>query len=180
MKTMIQALTGWKGYALTAVVAGSVAFAGGWKLRDLVADAEALERSQERVRVVERIVWRERAAADITETVETEAAEAQVEIRYVTQTQIREVPVYVTPAADDRCIVPSGFVRLHDAAAAGRALPESAGEPHDAPSGVALSAVGETVVANYGTYKAVSRQLIDLQRWVSEQAALDRADQASE
>lgn len=99
-------------------------------------------------------------------TVGATVTERQAQVRTVTQTLIKEVPIYVTAEADRRCDVPAGFVRLHDAAAAGLpAAPDPAGRPADAASGVALSAVGETVVANYGACRTAIEQLTGWQAW---------------
>lgn len=166
----LAALAGWKGYALVALIA----FGGGYTVRDVMAQAGSAKAAKAEVRTVERVVYRERAAADVTERIGTQAAARQAEIRYVTRTLVEKVNVYVTPEADRNCILPVGFVRLHDAAAAGEggALPEPAGESYDAPSGVACSAAAETIVGNYGDYTAVAGQLTDLQSWVREQQAL--------
>lgn len=64
-------------------------------------------------------------------------------------TIIKEIPRYVTAQADADCTIPIGFVRLHDAAAAGALLDPGPGDPDAAPSGVALSTVAGTVAANY-------------------------------
>lgn len=39
---MISALLGWKGYALTAVASGALAFGAGWQARDWKADSDDL------------------------------------------------------------------------------------------------------------------------------------------
>ncbi len=44
----------------------------------------------------------------------------QLRITGLTVTQIEKVPVYVTAKDDAACVLPDGFVLLHDAAAAGR------------------------------------------------------------
>lgn len=91
-------------------------------------------------------------AADVSAGVGAAVETATAKERVVTQTLIREVIKYVPASADAQCVVPVGFVRLHDQAAAGL-LPQAsgpAGEPADAPSNVALSAVGATVAENYG------------------------------
>lgn len=172
----LKALAGWKGYAAIGGVMLAVGFAGGWTVRDWKAGADGEAVAQEKVREVTRIVYRERDQADATSRIETAAAEAQAEIRTVTRTLIREVPVYVTPDADARCVVPAGFVRVHDAAAAGRPVPEPAGVADDAPSGLELSAVAAAVAENYGDVcQANARQLSDLQAWVREQHRLANA-----
>ncbi len=178
MMTLISKLAGWRGYALAAAVALAVGFSGGWTVRDWKAardDAASIEAAhQAELAAVDAALKLERTQAATSDGIAAEAAEAQVQIRTVTRTLIKEVPVYVTPDDDRRCVVPVGFVRIHDAAAAGRtAIPDPAGRPDDAPSGLALSAVAGTVVENYaGTCAANARQLSDLQAWVRAQAAV--------
>lgn len=89
----------------------------------------------------------------------------QVEIRTVTQQITKEVPVYVTALADSRNWVTLGFVRIHDAAALGKALPESTAELVDSPSGVTPSAVAETVIENYGTCRTALEVVKGWQEW---------------
>lgn len=91
-------------------------------------------------------------------------------------TIIKEVPVYVSPKADAACAVNTGFVRLHDAAATGVDLPPTgnASAANDAPSGVALSAVAATNVANYTACNANAEQLSSLQILVREFQARQR------
>lgn len=81
-------------------------------------------------------------------------------------TLIRKVPVYVTAHDDAACTLPLGFVRLHDAAAAGTALPGTAGAADAQPSGVALSSVAGTVIDNYTTCHATAAQVVALQDWI--------------
>ena len=69
--------------------------------------------------------------------------------------------------ADAACTINRGFVRLHDAAAAGE-LPESAQDADAAPAGIALSAVTGTVAANYQTCHENAEQLRALQEWIRE------------
>jgi hypothetical protein len=84
----------------------------------------------------------------IREPAEKTRAVIQWRTRYLTQ----EVAQHVTPEADRRCIVSRGFVRLYNAAASGLpAVAGAAGGPDNADSGLALSAVAETDVANLGT-----------------------------
>jgi len=95
--------------------------------------------------------------------------------RYVDRVQVvreaarvitKEVPVYVTPEADAACAVPAGFVRIHDAAAEGRAPEPPTGDPDAPAAGLALSAVADTVAGNYETCHVIREQLIGLQEWV--------------
>ncbi len=174
MNRILTLLSSWKACAAALAIGLIAGCLGGYHLRDLQADAADGRRATEAARQTTATLSAERQQADITQAVGESAARAQEVIRWRTQTLIREVPVYVTQEADDRCIVPAGFVRLHDLAAAGphAPVPESARGADDAPSGVALSAVAETVTGNYGTCDAVARQLTDLQAWVRAQQAL--------
>lgn len=102
-------------------------------------------------------------------------ASEHIVTRYVDRVQViyqrgatitQKVPVYVTAQADAACTLPIGFVRLHDAAAASTALPDSAGAADAQPSGVALSAASRTIVDNYTTCHATAENLTALQDWV--------------
>lgn len=86
-------------------------------------------------------------------------------VREKGETIIKEVPVYVSAQADAACLVPRGFVRLHDAAAQG-VVPEPAGNSDAAPAGVALSAVAGTVAENYTACRENAEQLTALQEWI--------------
>jgi hypothetical protein len=91
-------------------------------------------------------------------------------VREKGDTIIKEVPVYVPVQADAACTINRGFVRLHDAAAAG-ALPEPARDTDAAAAGIALSAVAGTVATNYQTCHETAEQLRALQTWVREMAS---------
>ncbi|MDC6286775.1 hypothetical protein PP731_25660, partial [Ralstonia solanacearum] len=80
-------------------------------------------------------------------------------------------PRYVPVQADASCVVPRGFVRLHDAAAAGAVPDPGAGDADAAPSGIALSAVAGTVADNYTDSHANSEQLARLQQLLRDQGA---------
>lgn len=106
-------------------------------------------------------------------TAERDAARRDVKVvtQYVDRVQvvrekgdtiIKEVPVYVDREADRACVVPVGFVRVHDGAVANVPV----GDPGDsdaAPSGIALSAVAATIAGNYTTCHENAEQLIALQ-----------------
>lgn len=87
-------------------------FAAGWTVHDWKDASAQLAATRRVVAVVQA------QGAINTRAAATDQA-AQDQIRTITQTLIEKVPVYVTPAADARCIVPLGFVREHDAAASG-------------------------------------------------------------
>ena len=90
-------------------------------------------------------------------------------IRLKGDTIIKEVPRYVPIEADAGCVVPRGFVRLHDAAAAGAVPDSNPGDADAAASGVALSAVAGTVAGNYTDSLANSEQLKTLQQALRDQ-----------
>ena len=106
------------------------------------------------------------AQAEATVKVITKYVDRVKVVRETGDTIIKEVPVYVPAEADAACVVNHGFVRLHDAAAAGR-IPQSAGGSDAPPAGIALSAVAGTVADNYGRCHENAEQLTALQEWVS-------------
>ena len=109
---------------------------------------------------------RERQAQATVEVVTQYVDRVRV-VREKGDTIIKEVPVYVPVQADAACTINRGFVRLHDAAAAGK-LPEPARDADAAATGIALSAVAGTVAANYRTCHENAEQLRALQTWVRE------------
>lgn len=88
-------------------------------------------------------------------------------VRETGATIIKEVPVYVSAEADTACVLPRGFVRLHDAAAAGR-LADLPGAADATPSGITLSTVAGTVADNYERCHENAEQLTALQAWIRE------------
>ena len=128
--------------------------------------AKALEAARKAV------VKREAKAETITGAVKADVVQRQIEYRTITKTLIRKVPEYVSIQADDRCVVPAGFVGLHDSAAAGSpSLPIAPGGSLDAPSGVELSAVAETLVGNYGIAHQWRAEALGWRTWYAQQKA---------
>ena len=105
--------------------------------------------------------------AEATVKVVTQYVDRVRVVREKGDTIIKEVPVYVPVQADAACTINRGFVRLHDAAAAGE-LPEPARDADAAAAGIALSAVARTVAANYQSCHENAEQLRALQAWVRE------------
>lgn len=105
--------------------------------------------------------------AEATVKVITEYVDRIRIVREKGETIIKEVPVYVPVQADATCTINRGFVRLHDAAAAGE-LPEPARDADEAAAEIALSAVAGTVTANYQACHENAEQLKALQTWVRE------------
>ena len=142
----------WIGLALVA----ALAFSHGWAYRSGRAAVRAEYTAQAENANVARAV--------ITPPIVKKEAAAQVRIRTVTQTIIKEVPVYVK-ATD--CPMPGGFRVLHDAAADGQ-LPDAARIPDAAT--VPAQDVAATVADNYGTCQQTATRLSGLQEWVRAQA----------
>ncbi len=108
--------------------------------------------------------------AQATVEVITEYVDRVRVVREKGDTIIKEVPIYVPVQADAACTINRGFVRLHDAVAAG-ALPEPARDTDAAAAGIALSTVAATVATNYQTCHETAEQLRALQTWVREMAS---------
>jgi hypothetical protein len=104
-------------------------------------------------------------------------ATTKVITKYVTKVEvvkekgdaiIKEVPKYITKDADNQCVIPNGFVLLHDSASRNE-VPDSTRSVDAGASDVKLSGVATTVAENYTTYYKVTEQLKALQEWVKEQ-----------
>jgi len=180
MKRIVAALAGWKGYVAVLMIGLTLGAAGTWKVRDWMAAEAALRQAQADLRGAIRVGERTQQAATITQDVGQAVEAVRAETRVVYRTITERIPVYVTPEIDRDYPVPVGFVRLHDAAAAGGAAPalsDRPGEPADAPSGVPLSAVADTVAGNYAGCADDRARLKGWQDWYTEQrAAWDQAD----
>ena len=155
-------------YRLLALAALGVALAGfGWikgashvqAQWDAAIQQQALQTAAARERQVQATV-----------KVVTEYVDRVRVVREKGETIIKEVPVYVPVQADAACTINRGFVRLHDAAAAGE-LPEPARGADASATGVALSAVAGTVATNYQTCHENAEQLRALQAWIREMDA---------
>ena len=127
--------------------------------------------------------WDAAVQQQTLQTAATRQRQAQTTVKVVTEyvdrvrvvrekgdTIIKEVPVYVPVQTAAACTINRGFVRLHDAAAAGE-LPKPAGDADAPAAGLALSAVAGTVAGNYQSCHENAEQLRALQAWVREMAA---------
>lgn len=87
-----------------------------------------------------------------------------------THPKIIEVTKYVTAKDDANCIIPTGFVRLHndsiDAKSSDSSKTESISSSTDSPSGIKLSQVGRTVSDNYNICQTEMKKLEELQKTV--------------
>jgi hypothetical protein len=183
MTRLLTAVAGWRGYALMAAVMLAIGFTSGWTVRDWKASADAaqarIHAAEVKTAAIADALARERAQAKVSAESDAKATAAQVQIRTITQTQIKEVPVYVPVQADARYVLPDGLVRLHDLAALGLPVPETAGDVDAAagflePSRTPPSRLATTIVENYGVCHADAARLSGLQDWVLKQAALAR------
>lgn len=130
------------------------------------AQAERLAKARKEV------AKREAKAGGITDQARASHGRELVRIQTRTVTLIKEVPTYVSPAADTRCVIPVGFVRIHDAAAAGSSeLSTAAGGPLDAPSGIELSSVADTLIGNYGVAYQWRAEALTWRAWYARQKA---------
>jgi hypothetical protein len=131
------------------------------------AEAKRLEAARAKV------ASREHTADKITTDTSAKLEKTKVQIQWRTKTIIEKVPTYVPQAADAQCSVNRGFVVLHDAAASGSpaGVPQASGGPLDAPSGVPLSAVAETVVGNYGVAYQWRAEALAWREWYQKQSA---------
>ncbi|WP_426394276.1 hypothetical protein ACN9M1_10870 [Ralstonia sp. R-29] len=134
----------------------------GHQYNSAVARAEEAEDANEKLH--DQLRNAKAATVTVTQYVDRERV-----IRLKGDTIIKEVPRYVPAQADAACVVPRGFVRLHDAAAAGTVPDSGAGDVDAAASGIALSAVASTVTGNYTDSHANSEQLSTLQQALRDQ-----------
>lgn len=113
---------------------------------------------------------------------EAESAEASVKVvtKYIDRVTvvkengdaiIREVPKFISAKSDSMCVVPNGFVLLHDSASRNE-IPDASGSTNEGASEVKLSGIAATVAENYTTYYQVSEQLKALQEWVRVQQSI--------
>jgi len=161
----------WKPLLVSCAIGALIGSAGTWRVRDMMEAEGRLKAERANTKAAVQVIKRTDQAARVTESVGARVEKRAVEIRYITRTLIKEVPVYVTAEADRLYPVPVGAVRLHDLAAQGSApaVPDGSGESVDAPSGVAMSAFVATVVDNYGVCREVRGQVIGWQEWYAEQ-----------
>ena len=149
-------------YRLLALAALGVALVGfGWIKG--ASHVQAQWDADIQQRTLQAAAIRERQAQSTVKVVTQYVDRVRV-VREKGDTIIKEIPVYVPVQADAACSINRGFVRLHDAAAAGE-LPEPARDADAASAGIALSAVAGTLTANYQTCHENAVQLRALQEW---------------
>jgi hypothetical protein len=152
---------GYLTYIKWSAIAAAIMFAA-WFGRSFTALQYEAQIAEQNRQVAELQTENERKSVRVV----TKYVDRVQEVEAQARTIVKEIPVYVTKDDDSRCVVPVGFVRIHDAAANGDA--PSARDSNAAPSGVELSAVASTVADNYGICRQNSEQLKALQEWVQE------------
>lgn len=145
-----------------ALLVGVLLFGLGWMARGDHVQAKAVQEQNDRLA---KAFEQGQALGVVRDQVVTQYVDRVQVIEKKGATLIKEVPVYVSAKADAACTVNAGFVRLHDYAAAGQPLPtlDPAGDADAVGSGVALSAVAETVAGNYTSCQQNAEQLTSLQ-----------------
>jgi hypothetical protein len=164
MSRLLGLLAGWKGYAILGALCACLGAAGSWRVMLWREQAIAGQRVRHAVQAVER-------RGKITFDVEMNFEMARLKDSATMTKRQEEVHTHVTPEIDRDYPVPCGFVRVFNAGTHGP-IPDPAGCPDDAPSGIALSTVGETETRNDGQYDQVADQLRALQEWVRQQQAV--------
>lgn len=152
--------------ALLAGVA-AIGFASGWRVDEWRHAASDLKAAVHTINKVQ-------AQGQINTAAAAHDVQVQTQIRYVTRTQVKEVPIYVSAQTDRSYPLPIGLVRLHDAAALGldvSAVPDSAGRADDAAAATKASEFGQAIAGNYGECRADQARLTALQDWITAQVA---------
>lgn len=153
-------------YKLLAIVLSAIAIAFGSylygkKVNELKWVAKAAE-------MTARIAELEAQGQIETVKVITKYVTKIVEVEKHGQEIQSQIPTYVTSNDNARCVINTGFVRIHNSAA-GEEIPDTSGVTNETPSGVALSTVASTVAGNYTSCRANAEQLKSLQEWVLKQ-----------
>lgn len=125
----------------------------------------------------ERHVWEIQAAVDkqkitdlenraplVTERIITEYKDR---IQYIDRVKVETVTEFVTVVDDSGCTINKGFVKLHNNTVN---VVESAPEESDREdSKKKLSELAKVIEDNYTTYNKTAAQLIQLQKWITDQ-----------
>lgn len=148
---------GWHGVLYGALAAAALGAWGGWWVRAKIAEHDL-------VAALAGQLARQEVRYKIAHRVETKVIERVRIVRERGKAIVKEVPVYVTVESDERCTVPRGFVRVHDAAASGEA-PGAPARSDGEAAGVALSRVADTVAENYTECRVWREQVIGWQEF---------------
>lgn len=151
-------------------IVGLLAAAWGWHVMDKRAAIEAhakaatAERYEAIADYVVHMSGRVAAQRIATET-------ARVEIRTRTKTLIQEVPIYVSTAAENRCALTLGFVRLYDTAWGVPTIPVAADRSLDDPAGIPLARLAAVNAANAGAAREWQAEALAWREWYARERA---------
>jgi hypothetical protein len=160
-------------YKLIAQVCSVLVLALGLYLEGGLSNEDKWQAKVKEMQV--QIAQTEKAGAEATVKVVTKFVDRVQIVKEKGDVIVQKVPEYITKESDAKCTIPNGFVVLHDAAAKSE-VPDSSRGSNEAPSGVALSTVGKTVVENYTTCHQNVEQLKALQEWVKTQERIYNGD----
>ena len=132
--------------------------------------------------------WEAKVAEVKLEMAKKDAASAEastkVVTKYITKVEVvkekgdliaKQIPNLISATADGQCVIPNGFVLLHDSASRNE-VPDTSRGANEGASEVKLSGVATTITENYTTYYKVVEQLKSLQEWVNEQKRIYNGD----
>jgi hypothetical protein len=148
--------------AALVLVLGLVRHSGAESVRKAYAQREA--------EAVAKATVTAAADAQMSAGLRDQFAQAQAATQVRKETIIKRIPIYVSKAADSRCVLGSGFVRAYDAAALGLPAPATGtGGSDEAASGVALS---QHLELDVGNLSAGRNGLDEAGKWRAWYAAL--------
>jgi hypothetical protein len=156
-------------YKLPIQVASVILLVFGVYMEGGVSNQEKWE-----VRVAEvklEMAKKDAASSDATVKVVTKYVTNVEVVKQKGESIVKEIPKLITASADGQCVIPNGFVLLHDSASRNE-VPDSTRVVDAGTSSVKLSDVATTVSENYTLYYQVSAQLKSLQEWVREQQSI--------
>ena len=112
----------------------------------------------------QKITDLENRAPLVTERIVTEYKDR---IQYIDRYKVETVTEYVTVVDDSSCVINKGFVKLHNNAV--NVTESTPDETDREDSKKKLSELAKIVSDNYATYNKTATQLIQLQKWVTDQ-----------
>jgi hypothetical protein len=148
--------TRWLVWAVVIASAASVVWMHGYSR----GERKLFEYQAEQARAAIPVIVR---SGQVTERVVTKYRDRIVQVKGETVTIEKEIPVYVPASAD--CVLPLGWVQLHDAAATRTVPPAPGGVDVTAPA-IASSQALKGVVGNYDACHVTRAQLMALQDWL--------------
>ena len=160
-------------YKLPVQVASVILLVFGVYMEGGVSNQEKWEAKVAEVKL--QMAKKDAASSDATVKVVTKYITNVEVVKEKGESIVKEIPKLITATADGQCVIPNGFVLLHNSASRNE-VPDSSGVTNDAASGVKLSGVAETITENYTTYYKVAEQLKSLQEWVKEQKRVYNGD----